>query len=69
MVCGGLMRVCVRRVPAMPHNIEVWVDDQPDAFVVNVDENLSAERQAEVLEAAFNMTVEHWHREPNDPHL
>lgn len=56
----------------MPHNVEVWVDDQPDAFVIKVDEGLSAERQAQVLEAAFNVTVEHWHRSPNvveQPHL
>lgn len=61
------MQVQVHRVPPMPHNIEVWVDDRTDAFVINVDETLSAERQAEVLEAAFNTTIKHWRRVPNTP--
>ncbi|WP_211832874.1 hypothetical protein [Streptomyces asiaticus] len=57
---------------AMPHNTEVWIDDQPDAFIINVDKELPVERLTQVLEAAFNIAVDHWHRTPNvveRPHL
>ncbi|MFE9003188.1 hypothetical protein ACFYOY_13750 [Streptomyces sp. NPDC007875] len=57
---------------AMPHNVKIWVDDQPGLLTYYIDEKEITEVGAQVTEAAVNALIEHWHRSPNNverPHL
>lgn len=56
------MSVRVICVSGMPHNVKVWVDDDPDCFRVYIDEDLITERGAASLEAIFRRHVMGWQR-------
>ncbi|MCP3820135.1 hypothetical protein NLX86_19140 [Streptomyces sp. A3M-1-3] len=48
----------------MPHNVGMWVHDDPDQFVIIIDEDLITEDGAKLLQAACNLVVHHWQRLP-----
>ena len=53
------MRVYVKRVSAMPHNVRVWVDDErPDMRIVLMDKILISEEGARLVESALNAANE-----------
>lgn len=66
------MRVRVLRKSNMPHNVQIWFDDQPDVLIYYIDAQLLTADGARFMEAALNVIVAHWHRSPNvaaRPHL
>lgn len=56
------MSVRVLRVSGMPFNVEVWVDDSPEAFTVYIDQELITERGATSLESVLRNHVKGWRR-------
>ncbi|MEV6737948.1 hypothetical protein AB0N14_13835 [Streptomyces sp. NPDC051104] len=46
----------------MPHNVKVWVDDDPDCFRVYIDKELITDQGARALEAVLQRHVKGWRR-------
>ena len=59
------MRVQVIRAKNMPHNITAWIDDQPEHFVLYVDEDDVTEQGANAIEEALTTNIANWLRKPN----
>lgn len=56
------MRVRVVRVPRIPFNVQVYIDDRPSGVIIWVLEDQVTELGARFLEAAINGDVKYWMR-------
>jgi len=56
------MSVLVLRVSGMPHNVDIWIDDDPGYFAVYIDKSLITERGAAILQAVLRSHRPRWQR-------
>lgn len=56
------MQLHVVRVEEILPGVEIFVDDQPDGFVVWVRADVMTEAAAHLLEAALNLSIMYWRR-------
>ncbi|WP_331445806.1 hypothetical protein [Streptomyces xanthochromogenes] len=56
--------VRVVRVRSLPGGLSIFVDDQPDSLVIWVLEDDFKPEAAQMVEAAFNLSVYYWLRKP-----
>ncbi|WP_420782816.1 hypothetical protein [Streptomyces sp. LPB2020-019-1HS] len=61
------MSVQVLRVSGMPCNVQLWVDDSPEQFIVSIDEKPTTEQGAEAIEAALATHILGWRRLDGSP--
>lgn len=51
------MQVQVQRVPRIPHNAVIFIDDQVDCYTIYILEDLIEEEPAELISAALTALV------------
>ncbi|MFF7411559.1 hypothetical protein [Streptomyces lydicus] len=51
------MQVQIERVPSMPHNAVIFVDDRVDCYTIYILEKLIEEEPAELISAALTALV------------
>lgn len=65
MVSGGPMQVRIQRASGMPHGVQLFIQDEPDFFIVWIDHSLISEEGAQLLGDILTFSVRNWNRTPN----